>query len=182
MASRCTICASEHVAAIDDLADSNTATLKEIAAQFLVSYPALVRHCARHRSAASAAPENGNSDSLESQASLWRLRADSLWHSATASEDVRGQAQAVAAGLRSVELQARAERRDAEAKPQTEDGSEVVTIAMIDKIIAEALDNPRDHALTKLRRAPDAALELAVRLLDHPQLWGAVETVIEGRV
>jgi hypothetical protein len=142
MASRCTICSSEHLVAIDDLADSQSLTLKEIAHQFQVSYPALVRHCARHGKNApppAAATENGNGDSLAQEAEKWRLRADQVWAQSVADQDTRGQVQALQAGLRSVELQHKQEQRAAEPVPVPA-GETVLTIEAMDKLVQHVLD------------------------------------------
>ena len=130
---KCSICTSPHLVAIGDLLDGG-ATQKDIAAQFKISKYAISRHL-RHANPAPVTPET-DTDSLEARAILWRERADHLWHQATADADCRAMAQAVAAGLRSVELQARQQARAAEASsPEEDDGK--LTIPEFDRIVAK---------------------------------------------
>lgn len=127
---KCSVCNSEHCATIDSLLDGGT-NQKDIAAQFGVSRFAVSRH-ARHGKRVPVTLEN-DPDSLEARATLWRERADQLWHTANADADSRAMAQAVSAGLRSVELQARQKERVAEAAPEEDDGK--LTIPEFDRIV-----------------------------------------------
>jgi hypothetical protein len=108
--------------------------LKDIAAQI----PDLSVHALSRYKRKNLLPPvaNGTGDSLEAQAAMWRERADHLWHQATIDQDSRAMAQAVAAGLRSVELQARQEKNE-EAKPETGD-EKPLTIAALDEILRNA--------------------------------------------
>jgi predicted transcriptional regulator len=129
--SKCSICLSPNVATIDDLLDGG-ASQKDVAQQFQVSRFAVSRH-ARHGKRVPVTPESDD-DSLEARAILWRERADHLWHQATADADCRAMAQAVSAGLRSVELAHRQEQRAAESAPETEDDGKL-TIQDFDRIV-----------------------------------------------
>ena len=83
---KCSICNSEHCAAIDSLLEGG-ASQKDVAAQFKVSRFAISRHV-RHAQPVPVALES-DPDSLEARATLWRERADQLWHMATADADSR---------------------------------------------------------------------------------------------
>jgi hypothetical protein len=181
MASRCSICNSEHFAAIDDLADSQSLTLKEIAAQFQVSYPALVRHAARHsKNAPAPTPENGTSD-LAAEAAKWMRRADRIYETSTANDDVRGAAQSLQVAFRGLELQHKAELKAAEVAPPA--GETPLTIEYMDSLIEKTLnETERGRNQNRLYSAPDAVLEIACRIADHPEMLGAVETILEGRI
>jgi hypothetical protein len=76
---------------------------------------------------------DNDADSLEARAALWRERADRLWRTATADADSRAMAQALAAGLRSVELQARQNERASSAMPEEDDGK--LTTEDFDRIV-----------------------------------------------
>lgn len=168
MATRCSICNSEHCAAIDDLADSGTATLKEIAQQFGCSYASLVRHAARHGKNAPAPATPENSESLEAQAEKWLRRADDIYATADANQDARGQVAALGAAFRGLELQHKAELKAAEAAP----AATGITLEEIDRIVHG------ENMKTQHGRTFEKALELAVKLADHPATWAAVETIL----
>jgi hypothetical protein len=179
--SRCSICKSPNVASINALLEAGTHQ-KDVAAQFGVSRFAVSRH-ARHSKIA-IAPEPATNESLEMQARKWRNRADQLWDRAEFDSDTRGLAQAVSAGLRSVELQARAEIRAAETTPATGEDAPV-TIQMIDEIIAraeaEANATPRGRWLRDLQLAPDEILEIAARMLNDAELFQQIKRQCAGR-
>ena len=170
---QCSICSSPHLAAIDDLLDGG-ATQKDSAAHFGVSKFALSRHV-RHSNPTPVTPESA--DSLEARAALWRERADQLWHTATADADSRAMAQAVSAGLRSVELQARQKEREAEAAPDAEDDGKL-SVEVLDKIVAwwDRVQAENDEKFTKLAleeakrlRCPDL-YQVFLKLWDSPAL------------
>lgn len=164
-------------AAIDAAILANHETLAALAMRFNVS----VHSLSRRKRALAVTVESG-ADALEQQAAMWRERADTLWHTATADADTRAQAAAIAAGLRSCELMAQEAKRAAANPPLVgEDGSEVVTIEMIDRLVrAELNATPRGRNQSQLYSAPDKVLELAARLADNPQSWGAVESILES--
>jgi hypothetical protein len=135
---RCSICNSEHCAAIDDLADSGTATMKEIAQQFHCSYPALVRHCARHRNPAPATAPGSNGGDSQTEIVKWLQRADDQYLLASANADQRGAVTALVAGLRACEAQARNEDRE-EPAPVSPAGT-ACTIESLDAIIHKVMD------------------------------------------
>jgi hypothetical protein len=163
---RCTICNSPNLAAISDLADANV-SLKEIAAQFHCSYPALVRHCARHRNPAPA-PATENGETLEVQAARWLSRADDVYASSTANQDTRGQVQALTAAFRGLELQHKSEKA-AEAAPVPGAGHPA-TIEMMDEIIQRAIGDRRSTLIDKIFAAPDATLDAVETLLSTGQV------------
>jgi hypothetical protein len=176
---KCSICTHPNLAEIDSLLDAGT-NQKDAAAQFGVSRFALSRHV-RH-SAPAPMPEPGTSEPLETQAARWMERADAIYQASTANGDVRGQVQALTGAFRGLELQHRAELKVAESTPPAGDGTPV-TIEEIDRIVQSTLnETQRGKNLNRLFDAPDAVLEIAVRVLDAPESWGAVETVLEGRV
>jgi hypothetical protein len=176
---KCSVCADPNLAAIDDSLDSG-AFQKDVAAQFGVSRYALSRHV-RHSAPAPAPAQETEISDLTAEAEKWRVRADQVWEQSVADQDTRGQVQALQAGLRSVELQHRQEQRAAEPKP--ENGETPVTIEEIDRIVSSELNKTeRGKNQNRLFAAPDTALALAVRVLDAPELWGAIETVLEGRL
>jgi hypothetical protein len=118
MPSRCSICSSPLLAEISDFLDSNSLTLKEIAAQFHCSYPSLVRHAARHRD--SVATESGSAGSagggdLQNKSDLLWSRSNEVWNLAAADTDLRSQISSIQTGLRSLELQAKQWEREQEA-------------------------------------------------------------------
>jgi transposase-like protein len=163
--SRCSICNSEHCAEIDNLVDSQSLTLKEIAQQFGVSYPALVRHCARHGKNALAPARETEISDLTAEAEKWRVRADQVWEQSVADQDTRGQVQALQAGLRSVELQHRQEQRAAEPKP--ENSETPCTIEKIDEIISRAMGDRRSGLIDKIFSAPESTLAAVERVLSE---------------
>jgi transposase len=156
---KCSICQHPSARQIDDLLDAGESK-KSVAAQFSVSIHSVSRH-SRH----GAAPD---SDSLEAQAAKWRTRADDLWQHATADADVRGQAQAVAAGLRSCEMQARAAEKKAEvqAKSAAELDDGKISIGSLDELVSILTqENPSPVDQAKLRIALDKA-----RALNRPDM------------
>jgi hypothetical protein len=120
---------------------------KEIAAIFHLSKAALSRHRNKHLDQ----PAPG--DVLAVEAEKWRQRADALWHSAVASEDVRGQAQACANGLRALQIASkRAEQEQEKAAAAPTESSDVLTLDVIDRLIAEA-DERGYQVVTESARA-----------------------------
>ena len=171
---KCKICASEYCAEIDSLLDSGEFK-KTVAAQFNVSYPALVRHAARHGKNAPA-PATEISD-LAKEAETWRIRANQAWEQSVAEGDRRGQTQSLAVALRGLELAYKQAERDAEAAPAAGTGG--VNLEEIDRIMQdENAKSPRGRAFEKLYTAPDAVVEMAARLADHPHCWPTVETIL----
>lgn len=120
-----------------------------IAATYAVSRDALSRHANRHLDAPS--------DTLSLEAEKWRRRADELWHCATASEDVRGQAQACANGLRSLQIVAKraAEQEEKAAEAAPAEASAVLTLDTIDRLIAEADQRTDALAINSAKDARD---------------------------
>jgi hypothetical protein len=105
--------------AIDQALALGEESLQALATRFNVSPYALSRR--RKRLAMAPAVEDND---LPAQALKWRERADQLWHQGTADADSRAMAQAVSAGLRSVELQARQKEREAEAVSVAEEADD----------------------------------------------------------
>ncbi len=171
---KCKICASEYCAEIDSLLDSGEFK-KNIAAQFNVSYPALVRHAARHGKNAPA-PATEISD-LAKEAETWRIRANQVWEQSVGDGDTRGQTQSLAVALRGLELAYKQAERDAEAVPAA--GTSGISIDDIDAIVhGENAKSPRGRAFEKLYTAPDAVVEMAARLADHPHCWPTVQQLL----
>jgi hypothetical protein len=176
MSVKCSICQHPSARQIDDLLDAGESK-KSVAAQFSVSVHALSRH-SRH----GVVPD---SDSLEAQAAKWRLRADDLWQHATADADVRGQAQAVAAGLRSCEMQARAAEKKAEvqAKSAAEVDDGKISIGSLDELVAvltQANPSPIDAEKIKIAlekgsvlNRPDA-VQLFYRMYESREFTEAI--------
>jgi hypothetical protein len=102
--------------AIDEALVLGEVSLQALATRFNVSPYALSRR--RKRLTIAPAVED---DDLPAQALKWHERADQLWHQGTTDADSRAMAQAVSAGLRSVELQARQKEREAEAASVAEE-------------------------------------------------------------
>lgn len=126
----CSICCHSDCAAIDVQLASGVFQ-SDIAEKFRVSRFAVSRH-ARH--SVSTVSEN-ETDSLEAQARKWRMRADTLWTRSEIDQDSRAAAQALAAGLRSCELQARHEQRETEATSEADAGA--ISIQQIDRLFEE---------------------------------------------
>jgi hypothetical protein len=174
---RCTICNSEHRAAIDSLLDGG-AFQRDVAAQFGVSRFALSRHLRHSNQAPVATADNG--ETLEAQAARWLQRADDIYACSTVNGDVRGQVQSLTAAFRGLELQHKSELRDAESPPPA-NGETPVTLEEIDRIVQRInTETERGRAFEKLYRASDRAIQLAARLADHPASWPAVETILES--
>lgn len=133
-----------------DAAIESGEKLQAIAARFGISKFCVSRH---KKHLAVAMPESDD-DSLEAQARKWRERADKLWAQAEIDQDVRGQAQAVAAGLRSVELQARQAEREQEATPDAETSDEFTPqdIAKFDRLLADADERTTQLAIEGAQR------------------------------
>lgn len=173
MSKACSICSHISVQAIDDLADSGE-TLISISERFHVSKFALSRHC-KHRKPEPVVEtaEGGSREEIQK----WLQRSDDQYLLACANADQRGAIQALIAGLRAVEAQAKSEERE-ESTPEPRDG-EVITIEMIDEILqraeAEANKTPRGRTLAELQRAPDRFLEIADQLYHDPELFRETE-------
>lgn len=176
--SKCGICNSEHCAAIDSQLDSGVFQ-RDIALLHGVSRHAISRHVRHSKTATTAAPENGDGESLEAQAEKWLRRADDIYATSTANQDARGQVQALTAAFRGLELQHKSEKAAEDAPPA--DGVEPVTIAMIDALVqSELAKSPRGRNQNRLYSAPDKVLELAARLADNPASWATVESILES--
>jgi hypothetical protein len=147
--SRCSICLSPELPAIESALASG-AFKKDVAAKFGVSAFALSRHV-RH---SAPAPETGTSTE---EIEKWLRRADEIWERATVDADVRGQASAIAAGLRALEQKFQSEQRAAEAEPPEE--NDELTVHDIDCIVAKfakveqaAIDRTNRVAVTESQR------------------------------
>jgi len=179
---KCSICSNPNRAAIDDLLDAGT-NQKDVAVQFGVSKFALSRH-ARHTPEVEAA--GGDSPA---EIEKWLGRADDQYLLAVANADQRGAINALVAGLRAVEAQAKSEEREEEATPVTGTDAPVtgtdapITIEEIDRIIQTTLnETERGRNQNRLYSAPDAVLEIAVRIMDNPSKLPAVKTILESQV
>lgn len=163
-------------ATIDRAILADHESLKVLATRFNVSAHSLSR---RKKALSATAEAENDPDALERQAAMWRERADTLWHTATADADVRGQAAAIAAGLRSCELMAQ-QAKQAAANPSPVGTGTPVTIELIDSIVhSELSKTERGRNENRLYSAPDRVLRLAVKLLDHPGSWDDVEHILE---
>lgn len=138
--------------AIDEALALGEVSLQALATRFNVSPYALSRR--RKRLAITPAVE---ADDLPAQALKWRERADQLWRQGTADADSRAMAQAVSAGLRSVELQARQKERDQEIAAEENDDDRV-SIGDLDSVISLFDAAPPDPVnQVKLKIALDKA-------------------------
>jgi hypothetical protein len=156
-----------------DLALESGNKLNEIAEQFAVSKFSLSRHRAKHLALAATTAESDGD--LAAQVAMWRIRADQLWLSATADADTRGQAQAVAAGLRSVELQARRERETTESATSAID--EQIDVRELDRYTSQLI-----AALGKIQLKDERVLQLAIAMITtQPDLLDQAERIMQEK-
>jgi hypothetical protein len=148
--SNCAVCLHAEHGVIDaDLLAGQK--LKTLAATYGISPFSLSRHKSRHLQVAGALDTaEDDSDSLEAQAQKWRLRADQLWARSEIDLDSRAAAQALAAGLRSCELQARQKERETENAPDV-GAVPPITIQQLDAFVADA--ESRENPESKVIRA-----------------------------
>ena len=170
----CSICAHLDVAAINSALFSGVFK-KSIAQQFGVSPHAISRHSRNCLVVPAPAPESSDG-ALEVQAARWLRRADDIYAASTANGDVRGQVQSLTAAFRGLELQHRAEQREAAATPEPD--REQLSLQDIDRI-AKAWDNAQVEtanrtsalAMTEARRLRCNDLyEVFVKTWDQPSL------------
>ncbi|MGB6473816.1 MAG: hypothetical protein WBF04_07010 [Candidatus Sulfotelmatobacter sp.] len=127
--SKCSICLSPELLAIESALASGRFQ-KDVALQFAVSPYALSRHV-RHTATPPAAPSG--TEEIEK----WLRRADEIWEQATIDQDTRGQAQAVASGLRALETRIQSEKRAAESELPPAGTVPQITVQQIDALLAE---------------------------------------------
>lgn len=166
--SRCSICLSPELPAIETALASG-AFKKDVAAKFNVSAFALSRHV-RH-----SAPAPETSTGTE-EIGKWLARADLIWEQATADQDVRGQAQAVAAGLRALEAQSAHVARAAESEQPADGTIPEITMQQIDALMqnAEKWETPE----RKFVRQTAGALESLLACSGNAEVLGHVEQIL----
>jgi hypothetical protein len=136
----------------------NGMPLKDIAIKYNVSRHALGRHFRKPL----------KTQTLESQIETWKQRGESLWHETQKNGDVRGQYQALQAGLRSLEMQVKRATEIAELTEQTAPAGKL-TIDDIDRIVS-------GYAAESETRADTVAIESAKRLRDNAARYDPQET------
>jgi hypothetical protein len=156
--------------AIDQALALGEVSLQALATRFNVSPYALSRR--RKRLVITPAVE---ADDLPAQALKWRERADQLWHQGTADADSRAMAQAVSAGLRSVELQARQKEREAEAASvaeEVDDGKlDIGTLSKVLDWYDRCFDDNQKRTVLKA-----ADLERQLGVSDSYELFNSMST------
>jgi hypothetical protein len=164
----CAICAHPSRDVIDRSLLAG-AQLKVLSATHGVSAHSLSRHKARHLA---TAPASDNGDSLQAQISLWRERADQLWQCASADQDVRGQASALAAGLRSCESQMRQIERAAEVAPADDDAP--FPIQKLDRFVQALISG-----MANLQNADERVMRIAAAMIDDSTLLNRAKALVE---
>jgi hypothetical protein len=161
--------------AIDRALALGEESLQTLATRFNVSPYALSRR--RKRLAITPAVE---ADDLQAQALKWRERADQLWHQGTTDADSRAMAQAVSAGLRSVELQARQKEREVEAVSVAEEADDgKLDIGTLSKVLDwydRCFDDNQKRTVLKA-----AELERQLGVSDSYELFNSMSTSPELR-
>jgi hypothetical protein len=137
-ASRCTICSSPNLAAIDSLLDGGQFK-KDIAAQFSVSVHALSRH---GRGLCRA-------DALDTEEEKWAARLEKTYQQAVTDGDVRGQQQTATVALRHVRQRKLERTKAAEAAPDSEDDGKF-DISQFDSFLEAISRDDSDGARLRL--------------------------------
>jgi hypothetical protein len=170
----CSICTHTDRGQIDGLLAASV-RLKDIAAQIPGLSPyALSRHKRNCLATATASP-TGDNASLEAQISVWLQRSEDLYHAGAINLDLRSQAQALTSALRCLEVTRKnQERAQAEEEKEVATGPDaVLTIAAMDRIIAQADADPRRRPIEEVRWELQSAPEKV-----FPALVPAVLTFI----
>jgi hypothetical protein len=147
----------------------------DIAQQFQVSRFVVSRHARKCLTAAVAPIPESNAATLEAQAAVWLARADAIYELATATQDIRGQVQAVTSAFRGLELQHRAEKTETTAADAPSTG-EVVTIEKMDEIIRRI--ELGETAETQLIYQIVQALKSAVTYSGSPVVLALIEQLL----
>jgi hypothetical protein len=170
----CRVCSSENLVLVNSLLAANVKHA-EIAAQV----PEISKYSiSRHSRKCLAPVASVSDDSPEAQIALWRQRADDLYVNSGAALDLRGQATAIATGLRALQCDLK-HRADSHAETAAEGNDGRVTIEYLDQcvraVLKKANSTPRGRCLLELQNAPDRVLEVAVHLWRDPELFREIE-------
>jgi hypothetical protein len=165
----CQVCTHAKVEEINAALTTGSKMQNQISQEYGLSKASLSRHKARHINRTSA-------DLLTLEASKWAARADEIWKTATLAEDVRGQAQACANGLRSLEFSIKQAEKEA-SKPTAESEFkfrlEDIDNA-VNKLFADCDRRTNLLAIDKAEILMPDAYQLFEKMLNNPELKQAV--------